>query len=101
MVDLTLASSMELAEQLGCHYIWVEIVDKNPCSSEKMEWLPKMLSNEWLILRYGYGESFTPQRPKTYEGKMTSEETVKILNRLLQQKVMLEQQLRKSEHKKN
>lgn len=75
VVDLTL--TFPLSEQLDCLYIWVEVVGKHPCTSEKMEWLPKMLSDEWLILRYGYGESFTPQRPKTYKGKMTIEETKK------------------------
>lgn len=93
VVDLTLASSMDLAEQLDCYYIWVEIVGKHPCSSDKMEWLPKMLSDKWLILRYGYGESFTPQRPLTYKGKMTSEETNKVLHRLIQQSVRLKQML--------
>ena len=91
VADLTLASSMDLAEQLDCYYIWVEVVGKHPCSSEKMEWLPKMLSDKWLILRYAYGESFTPQRPETYKGKMTSEETKKVLNRLIQQSFKLKQ----------
>ena len=93
VVDLTLASSMDLAEQLDCYYIWAEVVTEHPCSPEKMEWLPKMLSDKWLILRYGYGESFTPQRPLTYKGKMTSEDTKKALHRLIQQSFRLKQML--------
>lgn len=93
VVDLTLASSMDLAKQLDCYYIWVEVIDKHPCTSEKMEWLPKMLSDKWLILRYGYGESFTPQRPETYKGKMTSDKTKDVLHRLIQQSFMLKQML--------
>jgi len=84
IVDLTY--SWDLVKHLDCHFIWVEVVGDHPCSSEKMEWLPKMLSDEWLILRYGYGESFTPQRPKTYKGEVTPEKTKVVLHRLIQQR---------------
>jgi hypothetical protein len=91
VVDLTQASSMDLAEQLDCYYIWIEVVDTNPPDSKKMEWLPKMLSKRWLILVYDYGESFTPKRPDTYEGKMTEDETKKVLHKLIQQLFRLKQ----------
>jgi hypothetical protein len=65
---------------------------------EKKEWLPKMLSKEWLILVCGYGKTFEVHRPDTYmesEGKkMTAEETEKVLHSLLQQKVKLRQKLK-------
>jgi hypothetical protein len=94
VVDLTQASSMDLAEQLDCYYIWIEVVDTNPPDSKKMEWLPKMLSKRWLILTYGYGESFTPKRPDTYEGKMTEDETKKALHKLIQQLFRLKQTIK-------
>lgn len=80
-----------LIESLDCNYIWGEVVVKGPPTSEKMEWLPQMLSHEWLILIYGYGEGFRPIRPKTYKGKMTFEETKKALQELIQQRVQLNQ----------
>ncbi len=94
VVDLTQASSMDLAEQLDCYYVWIEVVDTNPPDSKKMKWLPRMLSKRWLILIYGYGESFTPKRPDTYEGKMTEDETKKVLDKLIQQLFRLKQQIK-------
>lgn len=88
-----------LIEQLDCCYIWVEVVKESPSTPDKKEWLRKMLSEEWLILEYGYGESFTPHRPLTYKGKGTSEETKKVLHRLIQQCIRLKQMLRQTDGK--
>jgi len=96
VVDLS--GQRDLMEPLDCSYIWVEVVKEGPDKPKKKEWLPKMLSEKWLILECGYGRTFRVERPVAYKesnGKMTSEETEEILNRLLQQKVMLEQKLRK------
>jgi len=97
IMDISLL--LPIVKQLDCSYIWIEVVGEHPCTPEKMEWLPKLLSKEWLILRYDYGESFTPQRPVTYKGKMTSEKTKDILHKLIQQSVMLKQILSQSVEK--
>ncbi len=81
---MDLSYSLEIANQLDCQYIWIENVKEHPCSSEKKEWVAKMLSKKWLILRYHYGETFSPQRPVTYVG-MSDEETKQVLYKLQEQ----------------
>ncbi len=95
-----LSGQWDLMEQLDCSYVWVEVVKERPINPEKKEWLPKMLSKKWLILECGYAKTFRVERPIAYkesEGKkMTSEETEEVLNKLLQQKIMLQQKLAKN-----
>jgi len=94
IIDLSYLSV--IADQLDCQYIWIELVKEHPCSSEKKEWVAKMLSKEWLILRYHYGETFSPQRPVTYDGLMTDEETKQALHELLKQHGYLKRKIEKA-----
>jgi len=76
-----------ISKELDCDYIWIEVIRKHHDEPEKEEWLPKMLSKRWLILKYGHGEPVTSIRPKTYDRKMSTEETkdaLKKLRRLIQ-----------------
>jgi hypothetical protein len=94
VVDLS--GLRDLMVPLDCSYIWVEVVEEGPDKPKKKEWLPKMLSGKWLILECGYGRTFRAERPIAYKesnGKMTSEETEKILNQLLQLKPILRQSI--------
>ena len=86
---IDISYSWPIAEELDCDYIWIEVVKTHPSVPEKVQWLPKILSKKWLILRYGYEEPFTPIRPMTYiedKGKMKFEKTIEALEKLRQQK---------------
>ena len=73
IVDLTLHP--EIAEMFDCTYMWVDLVGTSPPSREKMYWLPRILSREWLIVFQRYGDTWEPKRPTSYDGKMSYEET--------------------------
>ena len=92
IVDISYSYST-ISKDLDCDYIWIEVIRKHHDDPEKEEWLPKMLSERWLILKYGHGEPVTPIRPKTYDGKMSTEETKDVLMKLRRLKPMLMQKL--------
>jgi hypothetical protein len=67
---IVIVNKQELRRRLDCKYIWVERVLTKGLSKNKMSWLPKMLSSEWLIVVHGksnWKAGWEAIRPATYE----------------------------------
>lgn len=50
--DLVARLSPELRKKYGCDYLWIEVVDTNPPTQEKIGKLLKILGQNWRIMVY-------------------------------------------------
>ena len=77
----------ELRRILDCKYVWIERILTSDLSDEKKNWLPKMLSSEWLIVILGkphWKSGWEAIRPETYKRKPPEDELEGGIYELLQ-----------------